>query len=213
MDRGSKGWKGARWFRTAVVLLGVAAAPGAARADGGDAPAERPVGLLLRMGFDFGGDTIATARYDDGTSTTVKAGGLVHVAGGLLFHPDAPFSVEATFGYKADNATAKNGEIKFDRLPLDLIASYVVARRHRLGAGPTLHLNPKATCSVTGICNESLRFKNAWGFVGQYAYGIPLGSSGAELGARYTVITYAPKTAGVKSVDGSAFGVFFGFWL
>jgi hypothetical protein len=166
------------------------------------------------MGFDFGGDTVATARYDDGSSASVKAGGLVHLAGGLFFHPDAaPITVEATFGYKVDNATAKNGEIKFDRLPLDLVASYVVERRHRIGAGPTLHLNPKASCSVSSICSETVQFKNAWGFVGQYAYGIPMGDSGLELGARYTAITYTPREAGVKTIDGSSFGVFFGGWL
>lgn len=176
-------------------------------------PARRPIGLLLRMGLDFGGDKIMTATYTDGKSDDVKAGGLVHLAGGLIVHPDAPVAVEATFGYKVDDATAKNGQMKFDRLPIDLVVSYVAAGRHRIGLGPTLHLSPKATCSIDNICSGTVRYSSAVGVLGQYAFEIPAGSSGFELGARFTSIRYSSNDPRLRTLDGSSFGVFFGGWL
>lgn len=187
-----------------------AAGPGAARGTLDQAPAARTVGVLLRMGFDGGGDKLVTVQWDDGSSKTLKAGQLMTFAGGLLYHP-GDYAVEGTFGYKFDKVNGSNGSITFSRMPLDLVVSWAPGN-HRLGAGPTVHLAPKFDCSATGVCAGTVNFNTAFGGIVQYAYGFPLGNAGMELGARYTVISYKASDGG-GSLSGNAIGGFFGFWF
>lgn len=170
----------------------------------------RAVGFLLRMSFEGGGDKLASVEWEDGDETDIKAGGLATFAGGLLYHPAAPYAVEATFGYKFDKANAENGKIQFTRWPVDLIVSWVPYRGNRLGIGGTVHLSPKFTCEVDGICDGSVTFDNAFGTIVQYAYGWGR-DQGFELGARATFIHY--KHEGLEAIDGTCFGVIVGGWL
>jgi hypothetical protein len=196
--------------RTLAAALALLCAPAAA----GDEPDARPVGLLLRLGFDFGGDTVARAKYEDGSDKRLQAGQLVSVAGGLIYHPrTVPVAAEATFGHKADRADGSKGRTRFTRYPVDLVVSCVVADHVRLGLGPTLHLSPRLSCDVGGQCAGSVGFANAWGGIIQAAFGVPIGDSGLDLGARYTRITYRSRVAGAPAVDGSSFGVFLGGWI
>lgn len=178
----------------------------------GDPGAGRPLGFLLRMGFDFGGDKLVEVRWDNGDKGTLRAGQLISFGAGFLYHPNAPWALEGTIGYKFDKVNGSNGTIEFTRFPLDLVVAWA-ARGHRLGAGPTVHLSPKYRCDATGLCDQTVSFDTAVGGILQYAYGFRLGASaGLDAGLRYTFVDYE-ASAGPGSIDGSGFGFFFGGWF
>lgn len=176
-------------------------------------PSERTVAFLMRFGLEFGGDDLVMVTDTDGGSTTITGGGRGLFSAGAIYHPAAPFTVEATLGWKTSAARRANGSIAFDRFPLDLIVS-VAGHGHRLGAGPTVHFGPTLSCNVSGLCDQNVSFDTAVGGVIQYAYTyIFRGTTNraVEFGARYTFLTYSGD--GVPDVDGSAFGLFLGGWL
>ena len=170
----------------------------------------RDVGFLIRMNFDFGGDVVDEVSWTNGDSTKLKAGQLMTFAGGLIYHPDAPWALEGTLGYKFDKANGSNGTIEFTRIPLDVIASWANGG-HRLGAGPTFHFSPTYNCDATGVCSITSSYDTAVGGIVQYAYGFAVNNHGYDVGLRYTFISYSRP--GAASVDGSGIGFFFGGWL
>lgn len=188
-----------------------AAPPVAGRpADPGSQP--RKLGLLVRMGLDFGGEKVADVTWSNGDTKTLKAGQLFTFSGGLFYHPAAPWALETTIGYKFDQANGSNGSIAFTRVPLDVVASFA-SGRHRIGVGPTVHFSPTFTCDA-GICfttKVETKFDTAIGGIAQYAYGFPVGrNSGFELAVRFTAIEY--KRSG-GSMDGNGGGILVGAWF
>jgi hypothetical protein len=202
---------------TALALVAIAGDANAQSASGVPAaPAARVlpqptrnVGFLLRMNFDFGGDELIELQWDDGDETTLKAGQLMTFAAGVLYRrPDAPWAVEATLGYKFDQANGDNGSIKFTRIPLDLVASFAHGG-HRIGGGATAHLSPSFSCDADGVCDGTIDYDTALGGILQYAYGFRVGAnSGFDVGLRYTFIEYSGSD--LPSLDGSGVGFFFG---
>jgi hypothetical protein len=203
----------------AMLTLLLAAAPARAWQDGYQ-PAQpdqkaREAGLILRMNFDFGGTRLAEVKWSDGSTATLRAGQLATFSAGVFYHPAAPWTLEGTVGYKFDKVNGSNGSLAFTRFPIDVIASWATGG-HRLGAGPTAHLAPKATCDLSGTgpgtCNSSLSYDAALGGIVQYAYGFKLkGDHGVDLGVRYTYVKY--RGSGLLTLDGSGFGFFLGGWL
>ncbi len=197
-------------------------APPPARFGKPTTPGEQPrkVGVLLRLDFDFGGDRVWTATWSDGNTKDIKAGQLFTISGGLYYHPDAPYAVEATLGYKSDGAEGANGNITFWRVPFDLVASFAPGR-HRIGVGPTVHFSPTFGCNADGACGFGtweVKYDTAIGGIVQYAYGYPLSrNSGVEVAVRYTAIQYkgsAFNIAGLpETVNGSGAGFLVGAWF
>lgn len=174
-------------------------------------PPSRDLAFLLRMHLTFGGTELAHVEWSDGEESRLKAGQLMTFAAGALYHPAAPWAVEGTVGYKFDQVNGSNGSIKFTRIPVDLVGSYVF-RGHRLGAGVTAHLAPKFSCEAAGLCDVSASYGTALGAIAQYAYGLRVGNNGGlDLGLRYTRLKYSGS--GLETIDGSGFGFFFGGWL
>ncbi len=175
-------------------------------------PPPREVRVVARMGLDGGGATLDKVTMSDGSTQKLSAGGLFTIAAGLIYAPVAtPVVVEATIGYKVDDVTASNGQLRFARWPLELLASYRVDR-HRVGGGVTHHFSPRYSCSIDGgfcLVNE-INFDDANGLVLQYAYGDLNGRFAWDVGARLTLIDY--KVPG-DSIAGNSFGAFltFGF--
>jgi hypothetical protein len=165
----------------------------------------REVRVLARMGLDGGGTRLAKVTMTDGSTQSLSAGGLFTIAAGLLFAPaSTPIAVEATVGYKVDDVTASNGQLKFDRWPLELLASYRIDR-HRLGGGVTRHGAPTYEIAVDGSPTSRVEFDDAVGAIVQYAYGDVSGNLYWDVGARLTFIEYrAPG----DSVSGNSIGAF-----
>ena len=174
---------------------------------------DNPVHPLVGIALTGGGDKLASVEFTNGDSRSVTAGGLVQLSGGVEYHErGAPWGVQATIGYHFDNTSARNGDQRFDRFPIELIALYNVAPKFRLGvgaryaAGAKLHTDGAGTVD-NGNGGGDFNFKSQIG-------GILMGewlitpSMGVQL--RYVHETY--KFNGV-SIDGSHGGLGFNYYF
>lgn len=170
------------------------------------AMAGRPV---LGAEISSGGDEIARLSNGD----NVKAGELLYVGAGYDFtlnHEDT-LHLRAMLGYKTVRLNADNGDIKFDRFPLDmvLIKSF---DKFIVGAGLTYHLSPTYDGTINGS-NTRIDFSNAVGTVLQAGYTV---AQRVELGLRFTAIDYKSSESFVLpdgSVDNKLNGNSVGIYL
>lgn len=160
------------------------------------APYERNFYLGLFGGLTGGGDKLATVRFNDGSTESINAGGLVHLGIGFVWQPVlAPVSVQATIGWHGDTITADNGDLKFTRVPIELLGYLHPAPHVRIGGGVRWVTSPELKTDVPGI-NDTIRFKDTTGAVieGGYRFG-----SRTWVNLRYTVEDYE-----AESVNGFA---------
>jgi len=162
----------------------------------------KPLRFLLGAGLTFGGDTLVTATYTDGSSKNITAGGFMMIYGGLDYRLDDAISLQGTLGYHFDTITASNGDVTFSRIPLELLAYYHLNDAFRLGGGVRIVNSPELKGNgIAGNVNGT--FDNTVGLVieGEYmmhrTFGIKL---------RHVSEHYQPSGSPV-SVDGSHFGV------
>ena len=160
---------------------------------------------LFNAGFDFGGDTMVTAVFVDGSSETIKANEGVYLGGGAAIITDArDWEFHVTLGYKFTMIDATNGDVEWTRFPLEALAFYRF-QKVRLGGGLTYHLSPKLEGSgVVGGLNVT--FKDAAGAVLQADW---LVTDALALGLRYTAIEYDAKGAFTGSARANGLGVTF----
>lgn len=120
----------------------------------------RPLHGVAGLGVSFGGDDLATAKYTNGNSQDIKAGSGVYFTIGADYRMSEKFSVQGTFNYHVDSTTAKNGEIKFQRFPVELLGYYHVNNDLRIGAGLRYVMDPKLSSSGVASGIEA-KFDNA----------------------------------------------------
>jgi len=161
----------------------------------------RPVVIL---GFDFGGDNLATAQFTNGSSESIHAGELFYLGGGVsVLNDSKDIEVQVTLSYKNDSINASNGSIDWTRYPLDGLLFYRFPKV-RVGGGFTYHLSPKL--SGSGVANNvNGSFDDSLGYVVEADY---LVTRKLTVGGRYTSVKYK---IGGTSIDGSAIGVTAGF--
>jgi hypothetical protein len=153
---------------------------------------ERPVRFVLTGGLTAGGDTIAKVKYSNGDSVNIKGGGLVQLGAGLQYKPaNKPFSLLATLNYHVDNATAKNGDARFDRMPLEVLGFYHLNDSWRIGGGWRHTMNPKFKADFDGQTSVSVKYKDANSLVLQVGYG----SERFWGGLRYVNESYKAESA------------------
>ena len=173
---------------------------------------------IVKLGFDFGGDTLVSATLISGSNTStekLKANEGLVLAGGVSISNEARnFFMDVTIGWKSEEISASNQEFKFSRYPLDVLAFYGLPLGSqgkfnlRFGGGVTYHINPKFSASGT-LANGTVNFDDAVGFVGQIDTVIRFGRSGPALnaGLRYTSVDYEANGA---TVTGNGAGLFVG---
>jgi hypothetical protein len=81
-------------------------------------PAPAPMRFLVGVGLSAGGDELANVQYTNGSSQTIRAGGGAYFTGGVDYRISPEFSVQATANYHVDRSTARNGSMKWGRVPL-----------------------------------------------------------------------------------------------
>jgi outer membrane protein with beta-barrel domain len=175
-----------------LAFLAVAAAAGAAQA--------ADIAPVVRLGADFGGDTLVTAFFTDGSSRTIRANEGLYLGAGASFLNEArDLELELTINYKFRTIHASNGDIDWTSWPIDALAFHRWPK-FRLGGGLTYHVNPKIEGSgaASGIDAD---FDNALGLVlqGDYLFGQKV-----ALGLRYTHIDY--KGPGLRNTSGNGLG-------
>lgn len=124
----------------------------------------------INVGLTYGGDTIATARYTDGTTTDIKGGALLQFGlGGVYQFENTPLALMITANYHFHSAMGKNGDITFSRIPVEAIAYYTGKERFRIGGGMRIVNSPEFNASINGVTNK-ISFKSATGLVAEVGY-------------------------------------------
>lgn len=158
---------------------------------------------MLKLGFDFGGETLVTVQFTDGSTQSIKANQGFYLGAGasILVTDSQDIEVEGSVSYKEDFITASNGDVTFSRFPLDALVFYRFPEHIRVGGGLTYHLNPKLSSS--GLPNNiNLGFKNALGLVLQVEYLLPPWSPRTpkmSVGARFTMLDYETSRGGATA--------------
>jgi len=190
--------------RLAIAALAVAAAFSAQAAE----PSSE-WHFLVGTGLTFGGDKLnTTVTYKNGNDVNLRAGELIALYAGLDFRFANRFSLQTTIGYHVDDRTASNGDVTFDRVPIELLGYYGVTDQVRLGGGVRYVESPKL--SGSGIASGTKgEFDNTTGAVleGEYLFTPKFG-----LKIRGVSETYKLKGSS-KSVNGSHAGVLVSYYF
>src|SRR5512138_1432120 len=168
---------------------------------------ERTVRGVLGMGITGGGETLATVVYSDGSSDSIKSGGLVHLYGGAEFRVAPQFTLQGNIGYHVDRTSGySNGSIRFSRYPIELLGHFEVAPSVRLGGGARFVNNAKIDTSGV-LSGTRVDFDNTVGAVFEAEW-LVLPSLGLK--ARFVSERY--KVNGV-SVDANHGGFYVSWYL
>jgi len=97
--------------------------------------ATKPLRFVAGAGVTYGGERIVTAHYTNGDEMDIDGGGSVALLVGLDYRVNPQFSVQGTVGYHVDNAAGTNGDIRFERVPFELLGYYHVNDKVRVGGG------------------------------------------------------------------------------
>ncbi len=175
--------------RTALALAALALASGAHAADG-----FRP---LLGASLTGGGEKLATVTYTDGSSENIKSGGLFQLFGGFEYDADA-WAVQASIGYHVDDSRAKNGSVKFSRVPLELLGFWKVNDVVWLGGGVRMASGAKVTSSGAASSVGNIDFDSNAGVVlqGEYFFGPKASAFVRYVAEDYTVPGTKAKISG-----------------
>jgi hypothetical protein len=166
-----------------------------------------PVRLLLGVGVSGGGDRLVSAQYEDGSTVNLHAGGLVYLTAGVDYHILPEFSLQGTINYHVDSADARNGEIRFERYPIELIAYYQPNPVFRVGGGLRWVSGPKLTGS--GLASDlSVSFEKTRSAVVEAEYFVD-----ADLGIKLRYVNETYKAPGRKDIDGSHVGLSANFYF
>jgi hypothetical protein len=156
----------------------------------------RDVFFAFDVGVTGGGDKLATARFNDGSTESIRAGGLVQFGAGALWQPaGGPVALQATLNYHYDDVDSFNGTLRFSRYPIEVLGYYTGLPRWRFGAGPRFVLSPRLKVDIPGD-NAKITFKNTIGAVVEAGFKI---GDYTWVNLRFTGETYK-----VKDINGTS---------
>ncbi|MBN1208811.1 MAG: hypothetical protein JXB05_28390 [Myxococcaceae bacterium] len=120
----------------------------------------------LLLGLGTGGETMAEFVYTDGSTKSIKAGGLLQAGAGLIIDfSGIPLQLQSTVSYHFDTLEASNGDASFSRWPVEALGFYKIGD-FRLGGGLQYVVAPKAHLALGGS-EGSMLFNNNLGFVAE----------------------------------------------
>ena len=93
------------------------------------------VRLYTNLGYSLGGDTLASGTFTNGDAWNVKAGEGLMLAVGADFRVAENFTLRTSVGYHYDGVNAKNGDVSFTRIPVEVLGFYEVNQHFMLGGG------------------------------------------------------------------------------
>ncbi len=166
---------------------------------------------VVGVGLDFGGDTLISGSYSDGSTWSVKANeGFALYGGAVMVTGD--FETQATIGYKFGGPQAKNGSVTLSTVPIELMEFYRT-QYVRAGVGLVYQRGTKLDVNVPGFLgNGTYNFDNALGNVVQVGWA-PQGKR-YSVDLRYTSIKYKQSnTPNPKNISGNSVGVSTSFYF
>ncbi|HEX2586610.1 MAG TPA: hypothetical protein VHL14_15910 [Steroidobacteraceae bacterium] len=100
------------------------------------------LGFVVSGAAEFGGDSIDSVNYTDGSSQPIKAGqGVTLSIGGHYRFSSIPLDIMTTVGYKYVTTKASNANIYIGRVVPAIEVSYWFTDSWWVGAGPVWHMN------------------------------------------------------------------------
>jgi opacity protein-like surface antigen len=169
---------------------------------------QKQMRAVVGAGITFGGDKLATAEYENGGSIDIRAGSMLTFFGGVDYRVTPAFSLQATIGYHVDNASASNGDIRFERMPIELLAYYHTADKWRVGAGARYVSNPKLKSSGAADIGD-YSFDNTVGAVIEAEYMMT-----PKFGLKMRYVTEKYEIDGLaEKIDGSHVGLFANYYF
>lgn len=170
--------------------------------------AAKPLRFVFGAGLTAGGDKIATAYYDDGDEIDLRAGEMFALQAGIDYRLSPEFSLKATVGYHIDDASARNGDMRFQRVPFELLGYYHVNEKVRVGGGLRYVTGTEFRSSGAGDIGD-YEFKDSTGAVVELEY-MATPSIGVTL--RYANDEFEEKGYGGK-LKGDHVGAFANFYF
>ncbi len=193
-----------------ALLCGALHAGTAAAQSAPPMAAKRTAHLVLGLGIDGGSDKIGTVYLSNGSSQTLSAGqGFWMSAGASFLETDVQavtLDGVATIGFKAWDAGADNGRLKYLGFPVEALAR-VRYQKVRFGAGLDYVLSPKVY--GTGLFSSlDVPLKNSLGFAmtGDWVFRQPGANLGGFIGVRVVLESFETKSGGAK-FNANAYGV------
>jgi hypothetical protein len=189
--------------RFVIAVLATLAAAGGAHAQYGG------VRGILGMGLTTGGDTLASIQYTDGSTDDIRAGGLVHVYGGLEVRLTPQVTMQGTIGYQVDETSSNsNGSLRFSRYPVELLAHVQISPNVRVGGGVRF-VNDAKVSGGGVLSGVEIDYASTTGGVieGEYLVTPSIGLKLRFVGEKYT------PSAGGPSADGNHVGFYFNWYL
>jgi len=155
---------------------------------------------MIKAAADFGGDTLVTVIFTDGSQQSIKANELLSLGAGVSIVNEAgDIEAEVSLSYKFAAISASNGDVTFSRWPLDALVFYRLPEL-RLGGGLTYHINPKL--SGSGVASGlDATFDDALGLLLQADYRV---TPKINLGIRYTSLDYKLRVGGATATARSS---------
>jgi hypothetical protein len=142
---------------------------------------------VFGVGYNGGGDELATLTFTNGDTETIDANAGLFLQGGLIFYPErrSDFGTQVTLGYQFDSSFAENGDAEFTVIPLEVL-QFINFARARVGIGATLHIDPQI--DGDGIANNlNFNFDDAVGVIAQFEFRF---ADNLSAGVRVTAIEY-----------------------
>lgn len=197
------------------TLLAIALIAAASAAQAQSAPnnvptyEEKPLRFFVGAGITFGGDTLATVTYTDGTKDDVTAGGIIQIDTGLDYRFGEQFSAQASIGYHVnDTRAAKNGGVTFSRVPVELVGYYHLNDQWRLGVGGRYITGGKLKGNGAASSIQA-DYKNTNGVLVEAEY-----FSSPKLGIKVRFVKEEYEEIGLPGkIDGSHVGIFASYYF
>lgn len=145
-------------------------------AAGSVAMAAEPGKITGFAGVDLGagGAVLVPVQYTDGTTDNLRAGKGVQFKAGLDYRLDGEWSVVGSLGYHLSSINAKNGSVKFERWPLELLAKYHYNDNWRIGFGVRMPFEARVSSSGAAVATVGdYRLSGRKGLIvdGEYLFG------------------------------------------
>lgn len=190
----------------AFVLTALTALAMSAHAQTTGAPANAGFHPVIGMDLTWGGEELMTVQYTDGSSTSLRSGGVLQVGGGFSWQSaEAPVSAQMTVNYHYDMANASNGSATFRRFPIEGLVFYTGTPNWRFGGGVRYVMSPRLSGGFSGVGGAAVNFKNTWGAVAEVGY---QASPNLWLSGRYVYEKYElDSSLSDKKIDGWHLGI------
>ena len=171
--------------------------------------------LDLRVQMGFGGDTVASVSYSDGSDSDLKLGTAFNISAGGITEiwksGESSIDIEALAGWSTWSTGPENTDdrLSFSRFPFEILGFY----KYQINEMIKIRAGGGAVYSIAGgikgsgsLDNIDIDIENNTGWTAEAGLIYEI----YNFGIKYTGIEY--EVEGVSDpMDGSSFAVFFGF--